>query len=100
MKNAKVKKHPLASNEASDGKRPPRHAAAAGSLFLPAPATRLSLLGSLGGLVSGASKPHTGSSDGNTAIEPLCEVVTWLGLAWFGWQRGMKNWVCDSLESV
>ena len=34
-----VKKHPSAINEASEGKRPPRSAAATDTLFLPALAT-------------------------------------------------------------
>ena len=44
----KVNKHTLTTNEDSDGKRPPRSTVAAGSLFLPAPARRLSILGPLG----------------------------------------------------
>ena len=47
-----VKKNMLATNEASDGKRPPPNAAVPVRLFLPAPARRLSLLGSLGWLTS------------------------------------------------
>ena len=48
--------------------------------------------------VAGAApKPHAGSSDGDTAIELLSEVVTWSVLVWFARQRGMKNWVCDGL---
>ena len=68
-----VKKHPSsATNEASDGARPPRSAAASGRLVLPAPARRLSLLGSLGW--AGANpKLHAGSSDGDTAIEVLAK---------------------------
>ena len=48
-------------------------------------------------LGTSAPKPHAGSSDGDTAIELLCEVVTWSVLVWFARQRGMKNWVCDGL---
>ena len=70
----KVKKHPLATDDASDGKRPPRSAAAASRLFLPAPA-RLSPLGSLG-WAGAAPMPNAGSNDGDTAIELLSEVVT------------------------
>ena len=91
----KVKKHPLATDDASDGKRPPRSAAAASRLFLPAPA-RLSPLGSLG-WAGAAPKAHAGSSDGDATIEFLREVVNCLVLVWFGRQRGMKNWVCDGL---
>ena len=83
-------KHPLATEEASDGKRPPRSAGATGRLFLPAPARRLSLSGSLG-WAGAAPKPHAGSSDGDTAIELRSEVVTWLVLVWFGRQRGRKT---------
>ena len=45
-------------------------------------------------------KPHAASSDPDTAIELLSEVVTWLGLELFGRQRGMINWVCDGLDFV
>ena len=92
----KVKIHPLATNEASDGARPLWSVAASGRLALPTPAIsrRLSLLGSLG-WAGAASKPHAGSSGGDTAMERFSEVVTWLVLLWFGRQRGMKNWVPD-----
>ena len=53
----------------------PGSAAATGRLFWPAPARRLSLLVSLG-WAGAAPKPHAGSSDGDTGIELLCEVVT------------------------
>ena len=97
-KNAReVKKHPLATTEVSDGARPPRSAAASGRLVLPAPARRLSLLGSLG-WTGAAPKPHAGNIDGDTAIELLSEVLTWLVLVWFGRQTGMKNWVCDGFH--
>ena len=42
-------------------------------------------------------KAHAGSSDGDTAIELLSEVVTWSVLTWFERQRRMKNWACDGL---
>ena len=93
----KVMKHPLATEEASDGKRPPRSAGATGRLFLPAPARRLSLSGSLG-WAGAAPKPHAGSSDGDTAIELLRELVTLVVLESSGRQRGMKNWVCDGVD--
>ena len=47
-----------------------------------------------------ALKPHAGSSDGDTAIEHLSEIVTWSVLVWFARQRGMENWVCDGLVNV
>ena len=71
------KKYPLATNEASDGKCPPWSAAATGRSLLRAPGRRLSLLGSRGWAGAGS---HAGSSDGDTAIEVLGEVVTWLML--------------------
>ena len=71
----KVKKHALATNEASDGALPPLSTAASGRLVLPASARRLSLLGPLG-WAGAAPKPHAASSDGDTAIEHLSEVVT------------------------
>ena len=74
---------PVANNEASDGKRPPRSAAATDRLFLPASARRLSLLGSLG----------------DTAIELVSEVVTWLVLVRFERRRGMKNRVCATAST-
>ena len=86
----KVKKHPLAITEPSEGARPPRSAAASGRLVLSAPATRLLLLGSLG-WAGAAPKHHAASSDGGTAIELLSEVVTWSVLVWFGRQRVMKK---------
>ena len=92
--STKVKKHALATNEASDGKRPPRSAADSGRLVSLASARRLSLLRFLG-WADAAPKAHAGSSDGDTAIELLSEVVTWMVLIWFGRQRGMKNWVCE-----
>ena len=67
--------------------------------LLPAQARRISLLGSLG-WAGAAPKPHTGSSDGDTAVERLSEVVTWLMLAWFGRQTGMKKWECDGLGTA
>ena len=93
----KVKKHPLVTNEASNGALPPRSAAASGRLVLPASDRRLSPLGSLG-WAGAAPKPHAVSSDAGTAIEFLSEVVTWSVLVWFGRQRGMKSWVCDGLD--
>ena len=93
----KVKKHPLATNEASDGAHAPRSAAASGKLVVPASDRRLSLLGCLG-WAGAALKPHAASSDPDTAIEVLSEVVTSSVLVWFGRQSGMKSWVCDGLD--
>ena len=73
-KLTRVSKHSLANNEVSDGKRPTRSAAATGRLFLPAPATRLSLLGSLG-WVGADPEPHAGS-DWDTVVDRLSGVVT------------------------
>ena len=50
-------------------------------------------------VVGAAPKPRAGSSDGDTAIERLCEVVIWSVCVWFARQGGMKNWVCDGLVS-
>ena len=61
--NARVKKHTLATDEASDGTRPPRNTTASDRLVLPAPARRLSLLGSLG-WAGAAPKPHAGKRRG------------------------------------
>ena len=44
---------------------------------------RLSLLTYLG-WAGAVPKPHAGNNDGDTAIELLSEVVTWLVLVWFG----------------
>ena len=49
------------------------------------------------GVAGTAPKPHTCSSDGDTAIALMSEVVTWSLLVLFTRQRGMKNWVCDGL---
>ena len=92
----KVKKHPLVTNEASNGALPPRSAAASGRLVLPALDRKLSLSGCLG-WAGAAPKLHAASSDADTAIELPREVVTWSVLVWFG-KRGMKNWACDGLE--
>ena len=92
-----MKKHTLATNEASDGSRPPRSVAASGRLTVPASDSRLSLLRSFG-WAGAALKPHAASSDADTAIERLIEVVTWSVLVWFVRQRGMENWVCDGLD--
>ena len=54
-------------------------------------------LGTLG-WAGATPKPHAGSSDGDTAIELLGEVMAWLVFAWFGRQGGMKNQVCDDLD--
>ena len=62
----KVKKHPLATNEASDGALPPRSAAASGRIVLPASDRRLSLLESLG-WAGAAPKPHAACSDPDIA---------------------------------
>ena len=77
----------MATNEASDGKRPARSAATTRRLFLRAPARRLSLLGSLGWAGAAPSPAlaaptgiQAGSSDGDTAIKLLSEVVIWLVL--------------------
>ena len=81
--------HPFPTNETSDVKRPPRrNAAATGGLLLPAP-TMLKRLSHLGTLVwaDAAPKPYPGSSDGDTAIGILNEVVTCWVLVWFGRQR-------------
>ena len=49
-------------------------------------------------VASAAPKPHAGSSDGDTVIDFLSEVVTWSVLVWFAKQRGMTIWVvCDGL---
>ena len=47
-----------------------------------------------------APEPHAGSSDGDTAIVLLSEVVTWLSLVlvWVGMQRGMETRVYDGLD--
>ena len=95
--NARDQETPV-GNEASDGARPSRSAAASGKLFRPAP-DRLLLLESLG-WAGAAPKPHAASSDGGAAIELLSGVVTWSVLVWFGRQRGMKSWVCDGLDFV
>ena len=87
----------MATNEASDGALPPRSAAASGRLVLPGSDRRLSLFGSVG-WAGAAPKPHAASSDADTAIEVLSDVVTWLVLVRFGRRRGMKNWVCDGLD--
>ena len=87
----------MATNEASDEALPPRSAAASGRLILPASDRRLSLLASLG-WAGAAPKPQAASSDADTAIELICEVVTWSVLVLFGRQIGMKNWVCDGLD--
>ena len=44
-----------------------------------------------------ALQRHAGSSDGDTAIELLSEVVTWSMLVWFARQGGRKRWVRDGL---
>ena len=56
-------------------------------------------MGSLG-RVGAAPEPHAGSSDGDTVIELLIEVVAWLNLVlvWFGMQGGMKTRVCGGLK--
>ena len=93
----KVKNHPLATDEASDGALPPRSAAASGRLVLPALDRRLSLLGPLG-WAGAAPKPHAVSNDADTAIKLLSEVVTWSVLVWFERQRGVKKWVYEGLD--
>ena len=90
-----VKKHPLGTNEASDGARPLRSAAASGSLVLSAPARRLSLLGCLG-WAGAAPKPHADRSDGDRAIE-LLSSPGWCSCG-LGKAKGMKNRVCDVLH--
>ena len=95
--NAQGNETPAGNNEASDEALPTRSAAASGRLVLPASDRRLSLLGCLR-WVSAAPKPHAASSDPDTSIELLSEVVTWSVLVWFGRQTGMKNWVCDGLD--
>ena len=92
-----VNKHPLAINKAIDMAVPPRSAAANARLVLPSSERRLSLLGSLE-WADAAPKPHAASSDTDTAIELLGDVVTWSVLVWLGRRRGLKNWVCDSLD--
>ena len=44
-------------------------------------------------MAGAAPKPHAGSTDGDTAIELLSEVVTWSVLVWLARKRWMKNWV-------
>ena len=80
-----MKKHPLATNEASDGANPPRSAAASGRLVLPAEARRLSRLGCLG-WASAAPEHHAASSVADTAIELLSKVLTWSVFVSFGRQ--------------
>ena len=75
----------MATNEASDGTLPPRSAAASGRLVLPASDGRLSLLACLG-WAGTAPKPDAASSDADTAIELLSEVVTWSVLVGLGRQ--------------
>ena len=55
---------------------------------MPAPARRLSFLGSLA-WAGEPPKPHAGSSDGDTASKLLSEAVNWLVLVWF-WGEGSK----------
>ena len=69
-----VKKHPSATEEASEGARPPRSAPS--TLVLLAPDRRLSLLGSLG-WPGAAPKLHATNSGGDIAIELLSVVGTW-----------------------
>ena len=48
--------------------------------------------------VSGsAPKSHADSSDGDTTIDHLSEVVTRRVLAWVGRPKGTQHWVCDGL---
>ena len=77
----------MSTNEASDGARPPRSGAASGRFVLPAPARRLRISWWAGA----ASKPQAGSSDADTVIKLLSEVVTWLMLVWFVGQTEIKN---------
>ena len=48
-------------------------------------------------MLGAGPKPHAGSSDGDTSIDFLSEVVAWSVLVWFTRQRGMENWVCDGV---
>ena len=89
-------KHPLATNKASDGALSPRSAAPSGRLGFPSSNRRLLLLGSLR-WAGAARQPYAASSDANTAIELLREDVTSSVPVWFGWQIGLKNWICDGL---
>ena len=89
-------KHPLTTNEASDGARPRRSAAANGRLVSPVPDRRLSLLGSLG-WAAAAPKPHATSTGGDTAIELVSDVITWPVLVLLGRLRETNNWACDGL---
>ena len=92
----KVKKHPLVTNEASNGALPPRSAAASGRLVLPASDKRLSPSGCLG-WADAAIRPHTASSDADRAIKRLSKVVTWSMFVWFGRHRRMKKWFSTAL---
>ena len=87
--NAQGQETPVGDNEASDGAHAPRSAAASGKLVVPASDRRLSLLGCLG-WAGAALKPHAASSDPDTAIEVLSEVVTSSVLVWFGAKRDEK----------
>ena len=62
----KGQEHPLVANEANDGKRPPQSPTATDIYFLPAPARRLSLLGSVG-WAGVAPKPLAGSINGDNS---------------------------------
>ena len=55
------------------------------------------------GLVAWAGstpEPHAGSIGGDTAIERMSEVLTWLTLVlvWFEMCKGMKTRVCEGLD--
>ena len=53
-------------------------------------------MGSLG-WAGAVPNPHAGDSDGDTAIELLREVVTWLVLVWLGGKGGGKTGFATAL---
>ena len=98
IRTTHVKKHPLGTNEVSDGARLPGAPRPAADSFCRHRLGRLSLLG-----ISwvGWRRPKAprgqqrrGYSDRTSGRSHHLVVV----LVWFGRQRGMKNWACDGFD--
>ena len=98
--HTKVKKHLLVTNEARDGTRLPRSAAASVSFFFGGTGYKQELI-ALGCLLGGLAQPQSPTRAVATATQPANfsgKLLPGRCSCGLGGNAGWKNWVCDGLD--